>query len=40
VVRFDALCVSTPLSAVISPAGTFHSFAAAWISIMRAEAPP
>src|SRR5258708_14865913 len=30
----------TLLAAVHSAAGTFHSFAAAWISIMRAVAPP
>src|SRR3981189_911669 len=30
----------TLLAAVHSEAGTFHSFAAAWTSIMRAVAPP
>src|ERR1700682_6507214 len=30
----------TLLAAVHSPTGTFHSFAAAWTSIMRAVAPP
>ena len=40
VVLPDALCVITLFDAVHSDAGTFHSFAAAWISIMRAAAPP
>jgi hypothetical protein len=30
----------TLLAAVHSETGTFHSFAAAWTSIMRAVAPP
>ena len=32
--------VITPFTAVHSAAGTFHSLAAAWTSIMRAAAPP
>ena len=40
VLRPDGLCVITLLAAVHSAAGTFHSLAAAWISIMRAVAPP
>ncbi len=36
----DAACVMVLLDAVHSDAGTFHSLAAAWISIMRAAAPP
>src|SRR5471030_1051081 len=40
VVRPDALWVITLLAALHSEAGTFHSLAAAWISIMRAAAPP
>ena len=38
--RPDGLCVITLLAAVHSEAGTFHSLAAAWISISRAAAPP
>jgi hypothetical protein len=30
----------TLFDALHSPAGTFHSFAAAWINISRAAAPP
>src|SRR2546421_5951104 len=40
VVRPEGLCVITPLLAPHSEAVTFHSFAAAWISIRRAVAPP
>src|SRR6188472_551209 len=40
VLRPDGLCVILLCSAVHSAAGTFHSSAAAWISIMRAAAPP
>src|SRR5882672_2123073 len=40
VLRPDAVWVMTPFAAVHSAAGTFHSLAAAWISIMRAAAPP
>ena len=36
----DGVWVMTLLAAVHSEAGTFHSLAAAWISIMRAVAPP
>ena len=36
----SGVCVMTLLAAVHSDAGTFHSLAAAWISIMRAAAPP
>ena len=36
----DGVCVMTLLAAVHSEAGTFHSLAAAWISITRAVAPP
>src|ERR1700682_4535147 len=39
-VRPEAVCVMTLLAAVHSDAGTFHSFAAAWTSIIRAVAPP
>src|SRR5271167_2522716 len=39
-VRPDALWVITLLAALHSEAGTFHSLAAAWISISRATAPP
>src|SRR5262245_32214020 len=39
-VRPDGVCVMTLLAAVHSLAGTFHALAAAWISIMRAAAPP
>src|SRR5216684_101715 len=39
-VLLDGVCVMTLLAAVHSEAGTFQSFAAAWISIMRAVAPP
>src|SRR5450755_1959494 len=38
--RPDAWWVITPLDALHSDAGTFHSWAAAWISMMRAAAPP
>jgi hypothetical protein len=38
--RPDALWVITLSAALHSEAGTFHSLAAAWISIMRAAAPP
>src|SRR4029077_10262145 len=38
--RFDLAWVITPASALHSAAGTFHSLAAAWISISRAAAPP
>jgi len=34
------VCLIVLFDAVHSDAGTFHSFAAAWISIMRAAAPP
>src|SRR3978361_268093 len=37
--RFDAACVITPLDAVSSPTGTFHSSAAACRSIVRPAAP-
>jgi hypothetical protein len=40
VVRPDDLCVITPLDALHSEAATFHSLAAASISISRAVAPP
>ena len=40
VARPDALWVILLFSAVHSDAGTFHSLAAAWTSIMRAAAPP
>src|SRR5215470_5919301 len=40
VLRPEAVCVMTPFAAVHSVAGTFHSSAAAWMSIMRAAAPP
>ena len=40
VVRPDGVWVMTLLAAEHSDAGTFQSFAAAWISIMRAVAPP
>src|SRR6185437_3508947 len=40
VVRPEGLCVITLLAALHSVAGTFHSLAAAWISISRATAPP
>src|SRR6266446_5573997 len=40
VVRPDALWVITLSAALHSEAGTFHSLAAAWISISRAAAPP
>ena len=40
VVRPDALWVMTLFEALHSEAGTFHSLAAAWISISRAAAPP
>src|SRR5271165_2084393 len=38
--RFDFVWLITPASALHSEAGTFHSLAAAWISISRAAAPP
>ena len=38
--RPEAVCVITLFAALHSEAGTFHSLAAAWISIMRAAAPP
>jgi hypothetical protein len=40
VVRPDGLWVITLSAALHSDAGTFHSLAAAWISISRAAAPP
>src|SRR5260370_6253508 len=40
VLRPDGVWVMTPSAAVHSAAGTFHSSAAAAISIMRAAAPP
>src|SRR5882724_1356759 len=40
VVRPVGLCVITLFAALHSEAGTFHSLAAAWISIVRAVAPP
>ena len=40
VFRPDGLWVMTLFAAVHSAAGTFHSSAAAWTSIMRAAAPP
>ena len=40
VLRPEGVCVIMLLAAVHSAAGTFHSLAAAWISIMRAAAPP
>jgi hypothetical protein len=39
VVRPEGLCVITLADALHSCAGTFHSLAAAWISIARAVAP-
>jgi hypothetical protein len=38
--RPEGPCVITPLAALHSPTGTFHSLAAACTSIMRAAAPP
>src|SRR5260370_29288378 len=40
VLRPDAACVMMLFEALHSEAGTFHSLAAAWISIRRAAAPP
>src|SRR5262249_1989760 len=40
VVRPDGVWVRTPLLAATSEAGTFHSLAAACLSISRAAAPP
>src|SRR3972149_3485926 len=40
VLRPEGLCVITLLAALHSAAGTFHASAAAWISIVRAVAPP
>jgi hypothetical protein len=40
VVRPDGLCVITLFAAVTSDTGTFHSVAAACLSISRAAAPP
>src|SRR5262245_6715486 len=40
VLRPDSVWVMVLLAAVHSDAGTFHSLAAAWTSIMRAAAPP
>src|SRR5258706_4452306 len=40
VLRPDGVWVMTPFAAVHSATGTFHSLAAAAISIMRAAAPP
>src|SRR5438094_5340581 len=40
VLRPDGLCVITLLAALHSDVGTFHALAAAWISMMRAVAPP
>src|SRR5688572_29251124 len=40
VVRLDAACVITPFDTVQDDGSTFHSFAAACTSIMRAAAPP
>ena len=40
VLRPVLVWVMTLLAALHSSAGTFHSSAAAWISIMRAAAPP
>jgi hypothetical protein len=36
----DAGWLIMPLTTRHSPPGTFHAFAAAWTSIMRAAAPP
>src|SRR3989442_5293929 len=40
VLRPEGLCVITLLAALHSEAGTFHALAAAWISMIRAVAPP
>src|SRR2546428_6810521 len=40
VVRPEGRCVITLLLALHSEAGTFHALAAAWISMIRAVAPP
>src|SRR5450759_2907808 len=40
VLRPEGVCVITPFDAVHSDVGTFHSLAAAWISMVRAAAPP
>ena len=40
VLRPEGVCVIMLLAAVHSPAGTPHALAAAWISMMRAVAPP
>jgi hypothetical protein len=40
VVRPDGVCVITLFAAVTSATGTFHSLAAACLSISRAAAPP
>src|SRR5262249_9728929 len=39
-VRPEGLWVITLFAALHSPAGTFHDVAAAWISMVRAAAPP